>query len=113
MSGGSSESREASGPEVWDAAATVDAAIRAEVRAAVSAAGEVRSDADGEDGRPGAADLEQTMVVKYVPVPGLVEPAGAAPVAAAKPEPATMPEPAMPPTPPVISIHLASSSTKC
>lgn len=86
MSGGPSESRESAGAEVWHPAATVDAAIKAEVRAAVSAAGEVSAEA-GEDDRPGAADLEQTMVVKYVPLPGPVEPAAPAPVTRSSPVP--------------------------
>ena len=67
MSGESSEQ------EVWYPAATMDAAIKAEVRAAVSAAGEVVG-REAEDDPAGAADLVETMVVKYVPLPAPPEP---------------------------------------
>ena len=60
--------------EVWYPGATMDAAIRAEVRAAVSAAGEPVGES-AEDDPAGAADLEETMVVKYVPIPAAAEPA--------------------------------------
>lgn len=70
MSGDSGEQ------EVWYPAATMDAAIKAEVRAAVSAAGEAVG-ASAEDDPAGAADLEETMVVKYVPLPAAPEPAAA------------------------------------
>ena len=78
MSGESSEQ------EVWYPAATMDAAIKAEVRAAVSAAGEVDA-ATGGDDPAGAADLEETMVVKYVPLPAPSEP-GTGPGSAVGPE---------------------------
>jgi len=74
MSGESSEQ------EVWYPAATMDAAIKAEVRAAVSAAGEAVGES-AEDDPAGAADLEETMVVKYVPLPAAPEPASRFPVA--------------------------------
>lgn len=67
--------------EVWYPAATTDMAIKAEVRAAVSAAGEVVG-AGAEDDPAGPADLEETMVVKYVPLPAPAEPAAPAVVAA-------------------------------
>jgi tetratricopeptide (TPR) repeat protein len=77
-------SGEAHEQEVWYPAATMDAAIKAEVRAAVSAAGEVVG--EGADDDPaGAADLEQTMVVKYVPIQGPAEPAPAPVMTAAEP----------------------------
>jgi tetratricopeptide (TPR) repeat protein len=64
--------------EVWypGAAMDTDAAIKAEVRAAVSAAGEPVGES-AEDDPAGAADLEETMVVKYVPIPAAAEPASA------------------------------------
>lgn len=66
--------------EVWYPAATMDAAIKAEVRAAVSAAGEAVGES-AEDDPAGAADLEETMVVKYVPLPAAPEPASPSPMA--------------------------------
>ncbi|MEZ0107272.1 tetratricopeptide (TPR) repeat protein [Catenulispora sp. EB89] len=80
MSGESNEQ------EVWHPAATMDAAIKAEVRAAVSAAGEVLG-TETEDDPAGDADFEQTMVVKYVPLPAAVEPATLSPVTTSGPPP--------------------------
>ena len=84
-------SGEANDQEVWHPAATMDAAIRAEVRAAVSAAGEVLG-TPGRDDPAGSADLEQTMVVKYVPLPAPAEPASPAPVTTSEPIPGLSPE---------------------
>jgi tetratricopeptide (TPR) repeat protein len=70
--------------EVWHPAATMDAAIKAEVQAAVSAAGEVLG-TPTEDDPAGNADLEQTMVVKYVPLPASAEPAPLSPVTTSGP----------------------------
>ncbi|MBS2535381.1 tetratricopeptide repeat protein [Catenulispora sp. NF23] len=84
-------SGEASEQEVWYPAATMDAAIKAEVRAAVSAAGEVLA-ATGEGDPAGAADLEETMVVKYVPLPAPGESAPAPAVTTAEPAAALSPD---------------------
>jgi tetratricopeptide (TPR) repeat protein len=78
MSGESSEQ------EVWYPAATMDAAIKAEVRAAVTAAGEVIGE-PAEDDPAEAADLEETMVVKYVPLPAAPEPVTPPPMAPPEP----------------------------
>jgi tetratricopeptide (TPR) repeat protein len=84
------ESNDAAEKQVWHPAATMDAAIKAEVRAAVSAAGEAIA-GTGEHDPAGTGDLEQTMVVKYVPLPAPPEPAPPVPVMTSEP-PALNPE---------------------
>jgi tetratricopeptide (TPR) repeat protein len=74
--------------EVWLPAATMDAAIKAEVRAAVSAAGAAPGRTAEDELPADTADLEHTMVVKYVPLPAVPEPAAPAPVTTSGPAPA-------------------------
>ncbi|MEY9925960.1 tetratricopeptide (TPR) repeat protein [Catenulispora sp. GP43] len=78
------ESGDAGEQRVWHPAATMDAAIKAEVRAAVSAAGEAVA-GTGEDDPAEADDLERTMVVKYVPLSAPPEPAPPVPVMTSEP----------------------------
>jgi tetratricopeptide (TPR) repeat protein len=99
-------SGEASEQEVWYPAATMDAAIKAEVRAAVSAAGEV-VDAAVDDDPVEAADLEQTMVVKYVPIQSPAEPAPAPVPAVTMAEPAAPAPAAAGLSPDQVSRHIA------